>query len=331
MTNSGSNLPDRSHGSALELACRHGRSGADAWHGADFFHEYADVLGVKVSAIDLARAVELADRWIAASGPGYICLTGVHGVMAAQSDGQLRDILNDALINAPDGMPMTWMGRLQGLREMDRVFGPDFMIEMCRLSVERGYRHFLYGGEPGVANQLRKTLQNRFAGLRIVGTYTPPFRSLTCKEERALIAQVRQSRPDILWVGLSTPKQERFMAQYVNRLEVPLLAGVGAAFDYHTGRIRDCSDWIKRSGLQWLHRLMQDPQRLWRRYLRNNPAFLWHVAWQISGLRKYPRQRRTRLSDTRSYNRHQSRSPSPAHQPVGRSRTARATTARECR
>lgn len=272
--------------------------------GADFVHEHADVLGVKVSALDLKRAVELADRWVAGGHPGYVCATGVHGVMEAQSDGELCRILNHAVINAPDGMPMTWMGRLQGFREMNRVYGPDFMTEMCRLSVERGYRHFLYGGDPGVANQLRTTLESRFAGIRVVGTYTPPFRSLTREEEEGVLTQVRESRPDILWVGLSTPKQERFMAEYVERLQVPLLVGVGAAFDYHTGRIRDCSDWIKRSGLQWLHRLMQDPRRLWRRYLRNNPAFLWHVAWQISGLREYPRHSpvvSTRHVDDRLY------------------------------
>ncbi len=249
---------------------------------------YADVLGVKVSAINMKLAIELADQWVAAGSPGYICVTGVHGVMEAQADSELRQILNHACINTPDGMPMSWIGHLQGFQEMDRVFGPDFMTAMCRLSVERGYRNFLYGGKPGVATLLSEALQHKFPGLQVVGTYTPPFRNLTPEEEEELLAQVRESRPHILWVGLSTPKQERFMAQYVDRLQVPLLVGVGAAFDYHTGGIRDCSDWIKRAGLQWLHRLTQDPRHLWRRYLRNNPAFLWHIAWQISGMRQYP-------------------------------------------
>jgi len=262
-----------------------------------FQNAYANVLGVKVSAINMKRAVELADHWVAAGSPGYICVTGVHGVMEAQADSELRRILNHALINAPDGMPMSWIGHLQGFREMDRVFGPDFMTDMCRLSVERGYRNFLYGGKPGVAELLSETLQRRFPGLQVVGTYTPPFRNLTPEEEEEILAQVRESRPHIMWVGLSTPKQERFMAQYVDRLQVPLLVGVGAAFDYHTGRIRDCSEWIKRAGLQWLHRLVQDPRHLWRRYLRNNPAFLWHIAWQLSGLRRHPRSWETRLSD----------------------------------
>ncbi len=254
----------------------------------EFRNAYADVLGVKVSAINLKLAVDLADEWIAAGSPGYVCLTGVHGVMEAQADLEFRRILNFACINTPDGMPMTWIGRLQGFRTMDRVFGPDFMTAMCRLSVERGYRNFLYGGKPGVAELLSETLQRRFPGLQVVGTYTPPFRELTPDEEEEIFAQLWESRPHILWVGLSTPKQERFMAQYVDRLQVPMLVGVGAAFDYHTGRIRDCSEWVKRAGLQWLHRLMQDPRHLWRRYLCNNPAFLWHIAWQISGLRRYP-------------------------------------------
>ncbi len=255
---------------------------------SDFQNAYADVLGVKVSAVNMKLAVELADQWVVAGNPGYICVTGVHGVMEAQADSELRRILNRALINAPDGMPMSWIGHLQGFQQMDRVFGPDFMTAMCRLSVERGYRNFLYGGKPGVAELLSETLRRKFPDLQVVGTYTPPFRNLTPEEEAEILAQVRESRPHILWVGLSTPKQERFMAQYVDRLQTPLLVGVGAAFDYHTGHIRDCSEWIKRAGLQWLHRLRQDPRHLWRRYLRNNPAFLWHIACQISGLRQYP-------------------------------------------
>jgi N-acetylglucosaminyldiphosphoundecaprenol N-acetyl-beta-D-mannosaminyltransferase len=247
------------------------------------------VLGVKVSAIDLQSAVNLADRWIGSTaGHAYICATGVHGVMEAHADCELRRILNRAFINAPDGMPMTWVGRLQGFRRMDRVFGPDLMMAMCRLSAERGYRNFLCGGKPGIAELLSETLQRRIPGLQVVGTYAPPFRGLTLEEERNLIARVRESRPHILWVGLSTPKQERFMAQYVDRLQTPLLVGVGAAFDYHTGQIRDCSQWVKRAGLQWLHRLVQDPRRLFKRYLRNNPAFVWHIALQLSRLRQYP-------------------------------------------
>jgi len=258
-------------------------------HDSRFLHRRANILGVQVSALDLEGAVNLADRWLASqTEQSYICVTGVHGVMEAYADPALQQILNHALINLPDGMPMTWIGRWQGHRRMDRVFGPDFMAAMCEISVGRGYRHFLCGGEPGVAEHLGETLQRRFPGLIVAGTWTPPFRSLRAEEEGELCALLRASQPDILWLGMSTPKQERFMAQYLNRLPVPLLVGVGAAFDFHTGRIRDCSPWIKRSGLQWLHRLAQEPRRLWRRYLRSNPAFVWHIACQMAGLRQYP-------------------------------------------
>jgi N-acetylglucosaminyldiphosphoundecaprenol N-acetyl-beta-D-mannosaminyltransferase len=261
---------------------------------SEFVHEYANVLGVNVSAIDLGRAVDMADRWIATENHGYICVTGVHGVMEAQSDTQLRDILNHAFMNVPDGMPMSWVGWLQGFRKMDRVFGPDFMASLCRLSVERHYRHFLYGGESGVAVLLKERLESGFPGLQIVGAYTPPFRNLTAEEETEILTQLQETKPHILWVGLSTPKQERFMANYIDRLQVPLVVGVGAAFDYHTGRLDDCSGWIKRSGLQWLHRLLQDPGRLWKRYLRSNPAFVWKITLQILKWKQYPTPQKQR-------------------------------------
>lgn len=247
-------------------------------------HSHADVLGVKVSAVDLKLAVELAERWIASGRRAYICVTGVHGVMEAQTDTEFRGILNSAAINVPDGMPMSWVGWLQGFHKMDRVFGPDLMAALCAVSVQRGYRNFLYGGKPGVAQLLSEKLQYRFHGLQVAGTYTPPFGPITLEQERRVCEMVHESKPHIMWVGLSTPKQERFMAQYINRLQVPLLIGVGAAFDYHTGQIRDCSAWIKRAGLQWAHRLMQDPRRLGRRYLRNNPLFLWKIAGQFLGV-----------------------------------------------
>jgi N-acetylglucosaminyldiphosphoundecaprenol N-acetyl-beta-D-mannosaminyltransferase len=246
---------------------------------------FANVLGVNVSVVNMDLAVSFAERWIDDGRPGYVCVTGVHGVMEAQNDPEFLHILNHAAINLPDGMPMTWVGRLQGFQQMDRVFGPDFMAAICRLSVERGYRNFFYGGQPGVADLLSETLSNRFPGLQVVGTYTPPFRPLTPHEEDEVAAQILQSRPHIVWVGLSTPKQERFMAKYAGRFQVPLMVGVGAAFDYHIGQIRDCSSWTKRAGLQWLHRLLQDPKRLWKRYLINNPAFIWRIVLQFAGVR----------------------------------------------
>lgn len=253
---------------------------------SDFAHPHADVLGIKVSAVNLDGAVALADRWVAAGKPGYICVTCVHGIMEAQSDSALRQALNGAVVNTPDGMPMTWVGRLQGFKEMDRVFGPEFMLAVCRLSVERGYRNFLLGGKPGVAQHLSENLRSLFPGLTIAGTFTPPFSAPSPEQEREMLAAVQSARPHIVWVGLGAPKQERFMAQWFDRFQAPLMVGVGAAFDYHTGALRDSPHWVKRAGLQWLHRLIQEPRRLWRRYLRTNPAFLWHMGLQLTGLRR---------------------------------------------
>lgn len=249
--------------------------------------ERANVLGVGVSAIDMQEAVNRAHLLIRERRKAYICVTGVHGVMEACRDRSFREILNRSFLCTPDGMPTVWVGRLQGFRRMRRVYGPDFMLEMCRQSAGSGCRHFLFGGNPGVAQRLKERLERLAPGIIVAGTFTPPFRPLAPAEEEELLASVARARPDIIWVGLSTPKQERFMARMLPRLETHLMVGVGAAFDIHAGLRADAPDWIKRCGLQWLHRLMQEPGRLWRRYLTNNPRFVWNIVLQLSGLRKY--------------------------------------------
>jgi N-acetylglucosaminyldiphosphoundecaprenol N-acetyl-beta-D-mannosaminyltransferase len=244
-------------------------------------HNYADVLGVNVSAINMQEAVETATQWIGCGEPGYVCVSSVHVIMEAQREPKVLHTLNDAMMNTPDGMPLTWVGRLQGHRHMDRVFGPEFMLEMCRVSAKYGYRHFLYGGKPGVAEELKERLENSFPGIEVVGTSQGVHRSFSADEEQALIRHIRDARPHIVWVGLGAPFQELFMAQYVDRLKAPLMVGVGAAFDFHTGRVQDAPRWVKRAGLQWLHRLVQEPRRLWRRYLFSISGFLWHIALQF--------------------------------------------------
>ena len=246
-----------------------------------------NVLGVGVSAIDMQEALRLSDALIQSNGRGYICVTGVHGVMVAQQDQEFRDIQNRSFLTTPDGMPLVWMGRLKGHAEISRIFGPDYMMEMCRYGVEREYRHFLFGGNDGVAQELAAALTSKVPGLKIVGTYTPPFRALNASEEADLAAQVAEARPDVFWVGLSTPKQERFMAAYLTKLNVKLRVGVGAAFDLHTGRIKDAPHWVKPLGLQWLHRLIQDPRRLASRYGKIVPSFLFLAAAQLIGVRRY--------------------------------------------
>jgi N-acetylglucosaminyldiphosphoundecaprenol N-acetyl-beta-D-mannosaminyltransferase len=210
--------------------------------------------------------------------------------MEAQRNSQLRRILNEAALCLPDGMPTVWLGRAQGHHHMSRVYGPDYMAELCRWGLRRGYRHFLYGGKPGVAALLRERLERRFPGIEVVGSYTPPFGVLSEAQESELREQIAACKPDILWVGLSTPRQEHFMAEHIGKLDVALMAGVGAAFDIHAGLVRDSPDWIKQCGLQWLDRLRKEPHRLWRRYLANNPAFVWNIALQVSGIRRFSAQ-----------------------------------------
>jgi N-acetylglucosaminyldiphosphoundecaprenol N-acetyl-beta-D-mannosaminyltransferase len=162
------------------------------------------------------------------------------------------------------------------------------MLRVCEFTQPRSFTHFLYGGAPGVAEELKRRLEQRFPGLKVVGTYTPPFRPLTSEEEQGLARLVSGLKPDIFWVGLSTPKQEQFMAQYWQRLEATLFFGVGAAFDFLAGRIRQAPRWMQRSGLEWLFRLGCDPGRLWKRYLRNNPLFLLRALCQLTRIKKYP-------------------------------------------
>ncbi len=247
----------------------------------------ANVLGVGVSAINLEIALARIARALETKTKGYICVTGVHGVSEAQSDPSFRTILNRAFLNTPDGMPMVWVGRWQGLREMDRVYGPDLMLDVCRHTASHGFTHFFYGGAEGVATELQRRLEARFPGIRIVGTYTPPFRPLNAAEAEALIQHVETLKPDIVWVGLSTPKQEKFMAEYWQKLDTTLMFGVGAAFDFHAGRVRQAPRWMQRSGLEWFYRLLCEPRRLWRRYLKNNPLFILRILGQATGLRRY--------------------------------------------
>lgn len=246
-----------------------------------------NILGVGVSAVNMEVALRETETLLDRGEKGYVCVTGVHGIMEAQSDEAFRDILNRSFLTTPDGMPTVWLGRIHGFKDMNRVYGPDYMANLCERSVARGYKHFLYGGKPGVAEELKAELTRRFPGLQIVGTYTPPFRPLNSDEENDLRSQLETSKADVLWCGLSTPKQERFISSYYDRMPVKLMVGVGAAFDLLSGNLDEAPDWMKRSGLQWLYRLIKEPRRLWRRYLLNNPKFAWLTLLQLTGLRGF--------------------------------------------
>lgn len=232
-----------------------------------------DVLGVGISAVDLPRAVAAIAGWIGGGQGNYVCVTGVHGVIESQRDPDLRRIHNASGMAVPDGAPMVWAGRWSGAKSIGRVRGPDLMLAVLATAAAEGWRSFFYGGKEGVPELLAANLGNRFPNLHIVGTYSPPFRPLSPDEDDEIVRLINDASPDLVWVGLGTPKQERWMADHAARLDAVML-GVGAAFDIHAGLASEAPRWIQRSGFEWLYRLGHEPRRLWRRYLTNNPRFV---------------------------------------------------------
>jgi N-acetylglucosaminyldiphosphoundecaprenol N-acetyl-beta-D-mannosaminyltransferase len=246
-----------------------------------------NILGVPIAAVNMQEAIARMEAWIRVGQKAYVTVTGVHGIMESQYTEEIRRIHQCAGMCVPDGMPTVWIGKCYGHKNMTRVYGPDLMLEMMKRSIEKGYTHFFFGGKDGVAELLRDRLIARFPGLKIVGTFSPPFRPMSEKEEKNLHDLIDNLSPDIVWVGLSTPKQERWMAAHVGKLNARVIIGVGAAFDFHAGLVRQAPRWVQKAGVEWLFRLWIEPRRLWRRYLKNNPRFIWMMILQLMGLRKY--------------------------------------------
>lgn len=243
-----------------------------------------NVLGVGVSALTLTRARDLIVEARFGEPRGYVCVCAVHGVSEARADPALRRIYNTAYLTTPDGMPLVWLGP----PGVERVYGPDLLLAVCDAGRPRRLRHYFCGGHPGVAKTLAAKLTVRFPGLLVAGTASPSFGELPPAELDALRADIHRTRPDVVWIGLGTPKQERFMAEHAASFGAGLLVGVGAAFDFQSGRIRQAPRWVQRSGLEWLFRLGTEPRRLAPRYLRTNPLFVLRVAAQKLGLARYP-------------------------------------------
>jgi N-acetylglucosaminyldiphosphoundecaprenol N-acetyl-beta-D-mannosaminyltransferase len=245
-----------------------------------------DVLGVRIHAVDAESAADVIVGWIAEGRRDYVVLTGAHGVVEMQSDAELRAINNAAGMTTPDGMPVVWLGRRHGFRGVGKVAAPDLMEAVFTRSVERGLRHFFYGGGEGVADLLVARLRDRWPTLAVAGVMTPPFRALTEDEVHATARTLDDARPDIVWCGLGCPKQERWMARFRPLVEAPVLVGVGAGFDHLAGIKPLAPSWIRHSGFEWLQRLLSEPRRLWPRYSRVVPRFLWGVVREELGRSK---------------------------------------------
>jgi N-acetylglucosaminyldiphosphoundecaprenol N-acetyl-beta-D-mannosaminyltransferase len=253
--------------------------------------ETRSILGVPIALTDYASALDVMDRLVETRERGYVCAAPVHAVMVAQDDPEMLAALRGSTIVVPDGMPLVWAANLLGERLEDRVYGPELMLRYSDRCAERGHRVWLYGGrDQGSLVQLALSLRRRHPGIKIVGGYSPPFRALTSDEEDAIVEQINEARPDVLWVGIGVPKQEKWMAHMRERLDVPVMCGVGAAFDFHAGRVPQAPRWMQERGLEWIYRIAQEPRRLLPRYLYFNPRFV------VAFARQYLAERRKGLT-----------------------------------
>ncbi len=240
------------------------------------------VHGIPIAVTDYDRALRFIDDAVATGERGYVCVSNVHTVMAAQEDDELRHALQTSTFNVPDGMPLVWALNMLGHSLEDRVYGPELMARASARAAENGQRFYLYGGRnQGALVQLALNLRTRFPGIRIVGGYSPPHRPLTAEEEQQVADEINATDADVVWVGIGVPKQEKWMARMRDRLDAPVLIGVGAAFDFHAGLVPQAPPSLQRIGLEWAYRLVQEPRRLWRRYLRYNPRFVLALARQV--------------------------------------------------
>lgn len=248
--------------------------------------EQFKVLGVNISAVDLNQTIEVMDQWIQTAHRDYVVLTGAHGVIEMQSDEKLRQINNGAGLVTPDGMPNVWIGRWKGHKHIEKVYAPTIMMETFRLGVERGYKHFFYGGKEGVADLMAEKMRMKYPGIKMVGTFCPPFRPIEQGEIEEIAGRINGSEADIVWVGLGCPKQELWMMRFRPLLNATVLIGVGAGFDFLSGEKPLAPKWIQNSGFEWLYRLLSNPTYLAKRYGRVVPLFLWYNFLEFVGLRK---------------------------------------------
>jgi N-acetylglucosaminyldiphosphoundecaprenol N-acetyl-beta-D-mannosaminyltransferase len=247
-----------------------------------------NILGVRVDVVQIPDVVSRMEEWISQRDTcRYIAVTDMHSLMQAQHAASFKKILRDADLVVPDGFPLVWLGRRKGFPLRRRVYGPELMERFCEETAAKGYRHFFYGGAPGVAEDLSARLAARFSGLQTAGICCPPYRPLTQVEDEEEVSRINEAHADVVWVGLGAPKQERWMAEHQGRLNAPLLIGVGAAFDFHTKRIAQAPPWMRERGLEWFFRLSREPRRLWRRYLIHGTQFVALVLLESLGLKKF--------------------------------------------
>lgn len=238
-----------------------------------------EILGCAISNLDMEHALEAVSDAAGSGSGGYVCFSNVHTVVTARKDKGLRDATNNSLFSMADGKPLSVVARIRGHREMGQVPGPDFMLKL--LASTPGEGHYFLGSTMEVLGRLVEFVRITYPDACVAGSYSPPFRTLSDHEQSAIIATIRDSGARYVWVGLGAPKQELWMAEHWNSLCPAVLLGVGAAFDFHAGMLERAPNLMRRSGLEWLYRLWQEPRRLWRRYVVTNTLFLWYLLLDV--------------------------------------------------
>ena len=239
------------------------------------------ILGTRISAIDMVDACNFVEDAILKKQKKYICVCPISTIMECKKNEQVLESVNRADLATPDGMPVVWLGRAQGYKNIKRVYGPELMQEICGISGKSGYRNYFYGSTSDVLVKLGKKLNEKYPGLIIAGSFSPPFRALTGEEDNRIVEEINRSNSDIVWVGLGSPKQDLWMYEHRDKINAPILVGVGAAFDFLAGVKPQAPRWIRNNGFEWLFRLVTEPKRLWRRYLLDYPLFIYYLLIEL--------------------------------------------------
>lgn len=235
------------------------------------------ILGVEIAAIDMSWLVDYIRANVEDLSGDYLCVANVHTTVTAFEDKEYLRIQNGGIMAIPDGGPLSFLGRKRGYSSMERTTGPALMQEIFELSKKKNYRHYFYGSTEQTLERLKSELKKRYPDLEVVGMYSPPFRELTREEDEEVIKAINRTKPDFVWIGLGAPKQEVWMAKHQGLIQ-GLMLGVGAGFDYHAGNIRRAPQWMQKTNLEWLYRLLQDPKRLFKRYWYTNTRFIWNAV-----------------------------------------------------
>ena len=236
-----------------------------------------DILGVKIAAINMEWVLKYIKKHIKDLSGDYICVSNVHTTVTSYEDPEYCRIQNEGIMALPDGGPLSSLGKKRGHEKMTRVTGPDLMGEIFEISAENSYRHYFYGSTEETLEKLYDKLKERYPKMQIAGMYSPPFRPMADKEDKAISEVINDANPDFVWIGLGAPKQERWMAIHQGKVK-GLMIGVGAGFDYYAENIKRAPEWMQRINMEWFYRLMQNPKRLFNRYMKTNTKFLWLVA-----------------------------------------------------